>query len=144
MGEELIEMYVAALNDRNAAALRGMLCNDIELTAPGGVSLQGPEQVMAFVSGWLQAFPDVHYELTQHVFTEEKAAFDAVMTGTHLGTLHTPGGDIPATGKSVRVPFAGVMTLKSGQFHHKRLYFDLLGLLTELGVLGGAGQLVEA
>ena len=28
--------------------------------------------------------------------------------------------------------------------HRKRIYFDLLGVLTELGVLGGSSQLVEA
>jgi len=67
-----------------------------------------------------------------------------VLTGTHLGTLSTPGGDLPATGKAVRVPFAAVMSLKNGQIHRKRIYFDLLDLLTQLGVLGAPTQLVEA
>jgi len=140
-GEEMIELYFAAVNDRNWAAIRNMVCDDTEWSAPGGVVVRGPDQVVGYLSAYLQAFPDAHYELTDHVIGETTGAFEAILTGTHLGVLPTAGGDIPPTGKSINVPFTAIFNLKAGQISRKRIYFDLLGLLTELGV---AGQLLGA
>ena len=97
--------------------------------------------MVGFLSAYLQAFPDARYELNDQVIGDTTGAFEATLTGTHLGALATPGGDIPPTGKAIRLQFAAIFNLKNGQISRKRIYFDLLGLLTELGV---PGQLVEA
>jgi len=141
MGEEMVELYFAAVNDRNMEAVRNMVCEDTEWSAPGGVVLRGPDQVTGFLSAYLQAFPDARYDLIDYVVGDTTGAFEATLTGTHLGVLATPGGDIPPTGKAIRVPFAAIFNLKGGQISRKRIYFDLLGMLTELGV---PGQMVEA
>jgi steroid delta-isomerase-like uncharacterized protein len=141
MGEEMIELYFAACNDRNMTAIRNMLTDDIEWTAPGGVSLKGPDQCVAFISVWPEAFSDCRWELKRHIIGEEIGAFEATLTGTHDGTLHTPGGDIPPTGRQVTLPFAGIFNLVDGQIARKRIYFDVAGFLADLGV---GTALVEA
>lgn len=139
--KEITELCFAALNDRNWSALRNLICDDTEWTAPGGVVLHGPDQVMTFFAAYFQSFPDARYELNRHAGTETTAGFDATLTGTHLGVLATPGGDIPPTGRSVTLPFAAVFTLRDGRIWRKSIFFDVLGLLLELEV---AGQLLGA
>ena len=48
MGNEIVEMYFAAINDRNVAAIRNMVCDDTEWSAPGGVVVRGPTRWSVF------------------------------------------------------------------------------------------------
>jgi steroid delta-isomerase-like uncharacterized protein len=141
MAQGLIEQHFSALNARDMDGVLGAFNNDVEWVAPGGVILHGPAQVESFLLAWWQAFPDASYELGAHVVGETVAALEGILTATHKGTLHTPGGDIPATGRAVRVPYAAIIRLEGDQIKSKHLYFDLVQLLTELGV---RGELVEA
>jgi steroid delta-isomerase-like uncharacterized protein len=136
MGEEIIKRYVAAVNARDLDGVLALLHPQMEWVAPGGVILRGAEQARTFLQAWLQAFPDAMYEVGAQVVGNGQAAFEATLTGTHWGTLRTQSGDIPATGRAVRVPFAAVLALDGDQIATVHLYFDLLQLLTELGMVG--------
>jgi hypothetical protein len=56
------------------------------------------------------------------------------MNGTHLGTLRSPAGDIPATGRVLDLPFCDHYEIQSGVIVSTHLYFDRLTLLEQLGV----------
>ena len=59
---------------------------------------------------------------------------EAVFEGTHTATLSGPGGEVPATGRSVSIPFANVCEISGDRFTDFTLYFDQLELMTQLGV----------
>ena len=57
--------------------------------------------------------------------------------GAHTGTMTTPMGSIPATGRSVLLQFCDVLELKDGRIASWRQYLDTASLLAQLGVSAG-------
>ena len=51
----------------------------------------------------------------------------------------SPGGDIPATGKSVTLELCDVFKIEDGKIKSLRSYFDSASLLMQLGVMPEAG-----
>ena len=60
---------------------------------------------------------------------------EGVYTGTQTGDLVGPGGTIPATGRSFRLPYLDIFQARDGKFVSHRIYWDNLALLTQLGVV---------
>jgi len=135
MGEaaDVMRRKMAAFNAQDAKGLQEIFTADCQVEVPGA-SLRGPEHVVAFFSVFWEAFPDLHCEITQVVEEASVVAIQAMTTGTHLATLHTPGGDIPLTGKRVDLPIADVYEVEGGLITASHLYFDRLALLERLGV----------
>jgi ketosteroid isomerase-like protein len=50
-------------------------------------------------------------------------------------TLRAPGGDLPATGRRVSVPFINIGENDGERFTDFGVYFDQVELLTQLGVV---------
>jgi len=66
-----------------------------------------------FYDTWNEAFPDNRIEDPVVFGAGEQGAEEARFTGTHSGTLYTPSGDIPPTGKSVVSQFAVVLRVQN-------------------------------
>jgi steroid delta-isomerase-like uncharacterized protein len=103
-----------------------------------GQMFHGPDGVREFLAGWATAFPDSQVELTRVVADEAAAAMEFRGRGTHSGPLAGPTGEIPPTGRSVDVPFAQILEVQVGKITQGRLYFDLTGMLRQLGISGEA------
>ena len=85
---------------------------------------------------WRQSFPDGYGTIGTVVESGDTVAFEVVWTGTHQGPLMTPdGGSIPPTGRSFSVPATMVATVRDGRVVRLAHYFDLMTLLTALGVM---------
>ncbi len=70
-----------------------------------------------FWSLWQDPFPDHTCTLTRGVAEGNEALQEAVFSGTHTETFHTPtSGDIPATRKSVALPYALGLTYRDGKW----------------------------
>lgn len=95
----------------------------------------GPEIVATFYRLWQEAFPDNQCRVVRIVDGGSSAVLEAVFEGTHSDTLHAPGGDLPATGRRVSVPFVNVCEISGDRFTDFVLYFDQVELLTQLGLV---------
>ena len=105
----------------------------VEMEVPGTM-LRGPDQVAGFFGALWEAFPDFQVTMPTQV---EQGPFVAVqfrVTGTHLGTLRTPGGDIPPTGRHINLPCSDFFEVQGGLIVSVKLHFDRLTLLEQLGV----------
>ena len=51
------------------------------------------------------------------------------------GELVGEDGAIPASGKSVELPFAEVFTVRDGRIVHQESYWDQMTLLAQIGAL---------
>jgi predicted ester cyclase len=69
----------------------------------------------------------------------DAVACEVDVRGTHTGTLRTPTGDVPPTGRSVRIESATVVAIRDGKVATWRANFDLLGFMGQLGVLPAGG-----
>lgn len=87
---------------------------------------------------WASAFPDGQIQVTTLVSQGDVVMTEFTGRGTHTGTLRSPMGDIPATGRRVEMSFAEVYRLRNGKVVESKLYFDAMTMMTLLGVSPGA------
>jgi predicted ester cyclase len=74
-----------------------------------------------------------HVEVHKIHFIEDIAVEEGAFTGTHKGTLQTPTGDIPATGRAVSLDYIQVLRFADGKHISFNLMFDRLLMLEQLG-----------
>jgi steroid delta-isomerase-like uncharacterized protein len=135
----LVQIGYDAYNDHSfdahwlerAAAPIAEECEVVDV--PSGAILRGPEGFKQFLLGFSTAFPDSRAEVTHLSTTEDGAVVEFVGRGTHTGPLHTPGGDIPPTGRPFELHFCDVYTIKKGKIVRHSTYYDALSLLEQLG-----------
>lgn len=124
-----------AYNARDWDSAVANMAPDAELTnVATGQVFNGPDGARLFLQGWATAFPDSQVETTAVFADDENAAIEFVGRGTHSGPLASPAGDIPPTGQRVDVRFAQVLRFHNGKITSARLYFDLAGMLQQLGL----------
>jgi predicted ester cyclase len=90
-----------------------------ELLAPEFVShgaagyAEGPQELRALVEPWRGAFPDLSVRVADQVVEGDLAGWRIEGSGTHQGPLASPIGEVPATGKRVRL--VGIDLARLGQ-----------------------------
>ena len=115
-----------------------LACCDENITfnAPGGIAGQGLDTGRMFWSLWQDAFPDCRCTINVAVAEGNEAVQESAFTGTHTETFHVPNSqDIPATGKSVALPYTLGLTYLNGKWSSFRLIFDRVELMTQLGLM---------
>jgi steroid delta-isomerase-like uncharacterized protein len=126
-----------AFNHRDFDGGVAQAAENIELlNVPLGVTLHGPEGYRQYIQGWATAFSDSQVEVTNIVAGEEGAVIEFRGRGTHTGPLNGPAGEIPATGRSVDIPFCEVMQIKNGKISSIHTYYDAATMMGQLGLMG--------
>lgn len=106
----------------------------MELEAPGGLRLLGRDAADAIWATWNDAFPDNRLEVVSIHADDRGGAQEGRFIGTHSGTLRSPAGEIPATGRSVDARFCGVYEFDQGKVTSFHLYFDQVDMMMQLGM----------
>jgi len=95
----------------------------------------GKAACAAFLGGWFAAFPDAHVEVQAVHIVDNVAIEEGTFTGTQDGVLRGPMGDIPPTGRWVKVDYIQVLRFRDGKHVSFNLMFDQLTMLEQLGLL---------
>jgi steroid delta-isomerase-like uncharacterized protein len=133
---QLIEHTTTAWNNRDLDAYLACYADDCEILA-SGFEAHGHTGVAEFWTGFMEPFPDntitIHQTVGAHA---DVAVEEGVLEGTHSGPLAGANGTaMPATGRPIRSPFAGVHTVRDGKIVSSRFYSDQLDFLQQLGAL---------
>ncbi|HEV2712559.1 MAG TPA: nuclear transport factor 2 family protein [Gaiellaceae bacterium] len=123
-----------AFNAHDLDARLAANSDDAEFVMPGGIKLRGREQADVLRAFW-EALPDVTLTWETHVESGSMVAGEGLLAGTHTGPLRTPQGEIPATGRGVKLPYAFVRRVEGGKIASEHLYFDQMDFLGQLGAL---------
>lgn len=95
----------------------------------------GTSQIRASFEVWHTAFPDAKGEVTNQIAEGEQVLTEVTFHGTHTGPLAGPNGmTVPATGKKIEMRIAFVDWFKDGKIQRERSYYDLSGLMQQLGL----------
>jgi steroid delta-isomerase-like uncharacterized protein len=97
--------------------------------------LQGADEYVKAIKVWLTAFPDMKVKIKDTVVSGDSVVAELEWEGTHKAPLSGPMGTLPATGKSAKVRAMLAMRYDGDKIREARHYFDLMTLLTQLGVL---------
>lgn len=143
MGKALdvvLEMY-AKWDSHDDAALRQAFeerCSpELKLSNPLG-SFRG-EEALGLWQGMQAAFPDARHEVATCVEQGEYVVTEGRLTGTHRGPLAAPdGSEIPATGRSIDVPFLNICRVQGDRVTEERVYFDNQTFMAQLGLVPAA------
>ena len=132
---QVVERHIAAFNAKDQDAEPWSA--DAEIVTPGG-RFEGREQVLGFLKVFWDAFPDARLEITRSIEDGALAAAEGMLTGTQTGALQTPDGEIPPTGRRVELRWTAMYEVRGDQLASEHLYFDQVGLMTQLGVMSAA------
>lgn len=124
------------LNDHRTDQIDRFVHEDyVEQNPPPG---QGPgrDGLRQFLEAFIVAFPDVTWTVQELVADGDTVAAWSIWEGTHRGDFM----GIPATGRRVSVEAWTFDHFRDGRMHSSRIIMDMLGLLTQLGVIAPPGQ----
>ncbi len=90
----------------------------------------GPPGLKPIVEAMRRAFPDLHYDIIDSVYGEDRAALHVMVTGTHRGDFF----GLAPTGRAFRVRQMQIERFADGRIAEHWRVTDESGLLRQLGV----------
>jgi len=138
--KSVVERGLKAFNAHDMEALARDAAPDIEATAPGDIKLKGPQAVKEYNTNFVRAFPDARIEAVKIHAQGPTVIVEGIFTGTHDGTLKTPMGDVPATGRKIRGEFIQIFDVDRGLIKRNNLMYDQVQLMTQLGLAPAAAD----
>jgi steroid delta-isomerase-like uncharacterized protein len=91
---------------------------------------QGRDYVKEIIKGYRQGFPDLKMEVNKMVEEGDTVISFITCTGTNSGTM----GDIPSTGKSVKVDGFDMAKFTDGKVIEHWGVFDTMTMMQQLGL----------
>jgi len=141
MGEArtVMDRVTEAVLTGNSEALKALYDPLAVLESPTRGAIRGPDEIAAYLEEVRTAFPDLSWESLYKYEIGDAAIDEGYFVGTHTGPITSPNGEaIPATGKRVRFRECDVATIANGVITSHRTYFDMLDVLTQLGLVPAA------
>jgi steroid delta-isomerase-like uncharacterized protein len=130
------ERWFQAADKQDTAALPGLVAADCVMTAPGGVTLQGAEQIAQWMTVFYNAFPDISHPIDRIVPAGDTVTVELRAVGTHTGPLVSATGEVPATGREISLRVANVLSVDDeDRVTAVHVYFDQMEMLGQLGLL---------
>ena len=132
--QQLIDRHYAQINRNDFADAAELFSTDVATQAPGTGPLPGLEPFIAYGQAFLRAFPDGRIHGDRYLVSGDRVVVEGRFTGTNTGPLQTPAGELPPTGRAMVLRFADVFRVADGRITEHRVYYDTLGLMTQLGM----------
>lgn len=132
--KESFDRLVKAFNAHDAEAFADELGERVDFRAPGGVNGEGKAACVGFFAAWWTAFSDAAIVVDALHASDDILIEEGTFTGTQDGVLQSPGSEIPATGRAVRMPYVQVHRFQGGKDVSLTMIFDRLELLEQLGM----------
>ena len=135
----VINKLYEVLNERDIVTVdtvASLIAEDaVWIEMPTGAEWIGPEPIRLNMQRWAEACPDTRLVITNLVVSGDQAVIEFHLPGTNTGPLHTPGGQIPATGRPIDVKMIEVVKIANGKAVSGRTYYDLVSTLGEFGLM---------
>jgi len=97
--------------------------------------LEGFDAMLDAAQGWKRAFPDGRGTVLGAYGDGAVAVLEILWEGTNTGPMESPTGEeMPVTGKQARVKACQVFEVRDGRVKSTRHYFNLMSILSQLGV----------
>ncbi len=132
--EDLARQVIELTDRQDWPAREALLTPDCTVFTPQGV-LRGRAATTAFSRPFVGAFSGARHQIDLIVSSGDDVVVEGLWTGTHTEPLVTPGGEIPATGKAINLPFVAIHRVSGELIASLHLYFDQLTLMGQLGLV---------
>jgi len=127
----VVRSWIDAYNAGDYAAMAALYAADGTYEdVPNAFAAQG-EEIPSFLATAEQGFADVHIEITSGFGASGWAAVEYLFHATNRGMVPVPGTE----GKSFTSRTVTVFELEGDTIRRSSDYYDLVGLLTQLGAM---------
>ena len=110
--------------------------DELETTDPGMGTVHGLQPFRDYIETLKRAMPDARAVIEQMREAGDSVIVEGRFVGTHTSPLAGDGGDIAPTGARVDLRLADVSRVRADKIVSYHTYYDQLGLLTQLGLMG--------
>ena len=131
----LAAKYNQAFNAHDETALKSLFADNARFIAPGDVRLVGKDAIAGYTNSWMKALPDAKITVTNEIVSAPWIVQEFTFAGTHKAPLTGPMGTIQATNRKVSGQCVSITRYENDLAVETRLYFDVVQLLTQLGVM---------
>ena len=133
---EVVGRFYEAFGSGDIDGALAVCADDLEIVDPGLGQVRGCDRFRDYLETFKRAMPDARAIVEQTLESGETVAVEGRFTGTHTGPLVTDEGAVDPTGAAVDLRFADVSRVRDGRIVAYHTYYDQLGLLTQLGLMG--------
>lgn len=111
--------------------------NEVRVEAAGAPGVMNRDQARAYNRQFVDAFPDIHFDLKDIVAQGDLVAVSWVAKGTHKAplTYASTGYSLPPTNRTATVPGSSIFEIRNNKIVRSSGYWDQMTLFTQLGVL---------
>jgi steroid delta-isomerase-like uncharacterized protein len=140
-----IKNHLADFSASKWTEYKAVLASDVVYEEiPLRLRVKGADEYMKTLERWKRAFPDLKATVLDSYVAGDKIFAEVEWEGTQTGPFDGPFGLIPPTNKRGVVKAAIVATVKNDKLFEVHHYFDVLTLLTNLGIVPFAGAPMQA
>jgi len=133
---EVVSQFYELFDAGDVDGALSACADDLEVIDPGMGQVHGLEPFREYLETFKRAMPDARAVVENAVQSGDTVAVEGRFTGTHTGPLATDDGDVEPTGAAVDLRFADVSQVRDGKIVAYHTYYDQLGLLSQLGLMG--------
>lgn len=128
MSESQVQRMMERYLDSNHEELSMLAEHVVFTTMATGTEHTGRDAVAGMLHFMYHEAFDAHAERRSLICTADHAVLEATFVGRHIGEF----ADIPATGKTVRVPLCVVYDIDGGQIVSGRVYIEMPVMMAQL------------
>jgi steroid delta-isomerase-like uncharacterized protein len=127
---DIVREWTECWNRRDWERYRSLLHPQYSYTGGDGQEQRGPEAGVAVGQMFASAFPDGRIDIKTLRNDGDFVTAEFTGSGTHKGELM----GIAPTNKKVSIPVCDIFELRDGKIYREREYFDMMHMMTQLGV----------
>jgi ketosteroid isomerase-like protein len=131
--KQVVTEALATFDRKGADAFVDYFDADSEVTTPFG-TFRGRDEIRNFMRGMMGAFSESRHAVDAYA-DGDIVTVEGTWSGTHTGTLATAQGEVPATAREVKLPFAAVVRVRDGRIASLHNYYDGVGFMAQLGLM---------
>jgi steroid delta-isomerase-like uncharacterized protein len=127
----IVSAMIEAMNARDFEKVEELIADDVQRhsSATPGVIVENRDQFMAFLHQDLSICPDASQEINLILAEGDRVAVHVTYRGTQTGAM----GPFPASGRSMELPFIGILRVQGGKIAEIWVEWDNLHALSQLG-----------
>lgn len=131
---EVMDRITSAVMSSQRDALEQLYAADAVAETPDAGRLEGRAAIADYLTAFSRAFPDASWERGAQYESGDTAIDEGYLVGTHTEVLTTPDGEVPPTGRKVRLRECDIVTVADGVAVSHRFYYDQVDFMSQLGL----------
>jgi steroid delta-isomerase-like uncharacterized protein len=134
--QKIVQQFYDSFGDGDLDRATAVFADEVRMTDPELGTVEGLRALRDYLDGLKGPLPDAGAIVERMFEAGDTVIVEGRFTGTNTGPLSGPEGELPPSGRKVDLAFADFSRLSDGRIVEYRTYYDQVGLLTQLGLMG--------